>query len=144
MTRCLGRGLADFSERHPLSLVAGERALERPNAGMHTNGSSVSLHCVFQLVARFNSQGLSNFLGNGRLSLTCHCRMYHRYVLTFQHVLTDILALTSSDWQGQTATRAFHPNPAEAKALSARGPISKVLWSPDSVAEPFPMLGINT
>src|SRR6202011_333762 len=100
MTRGLGRGLADFSERHPLSLVAGERTLERPNAGMHTNGSSVSLHFVFQLVARFDSQGFSNFLGNGRLSLTCHCRMKHRYVLTFHYILAYILSLTYPVWQG--------------------------------------------
>jgi len=39
MTRRFGGGFANFSERHPLPLVAGERALERPNAGMHTNGS---------------------------------------------------------------------------------------------------------
>src|SRR5208337_285570 len=95
MTRCLGRGLADFSERHPLSLVAGEGALERTNARMHTNRSSVSLHFVFQLVARFNSQSLSNFLGNGRLSLTRHRRMKHHNVLTFQFILTSIIPLTS-------------------------------------------------
>src|ERR1700722_20003132 len=127
MTRCRGRGLADFSERHPLPLVAGERALERPNAGMHTNGSSISLHFVFQLVARFYSQGLSNFLGDRRLSLTRHCRMKHRYVLTFHHILAYILSLTYSVWQGQTGMGAFHPYPPEAKALPARALVSKVL-----------------
>src|SRR5208283_4877918 len=93
MTRRFGGGFANFSERHPLPLVAGERALERPNAGMHTNGSPVSRHFIFQLVARFNSQGLSNFLGNGRLPLTRHRGMQHRYVLTSWNVITYILAL---------------------------------------------------
>src|SRR5208282_4444288 len=95
MTRRFGGGFANFSERHPLPLVAGERALERPNAGMHTNGSPVSRHFIFQLVARFNSQGLSNFLGNGRLSLTRHRRMKYRHVLTFKFILTSIIPLTS-------------------------------------------------
>src|ERR1700675_455551 len=102
MTRGLGRSHADFSERHPPSLVAGERALERPNAGMHTNGSSVSLYFVFQLVARFHSQGLANFLRDGGLSLTRHCGMQHGYVLTFKYILTKILSLTYIGWQGPT------------------------------------------
>src|SRR5580704_16448931 len=106
--RCLGDGLADLSERHPFSLVAGERALERPNAGMHANGSSVSLHFVFQLVARFNSQGLPNFLGNGRLSLTRHCRMQHRHILTWKNFITCILRLTCSVRKAGMA--AFHPS----------------------------------
>src|SRR5260370_6120701 len=127
MTRCFGRGLADFSERHPLSLVAGECALQRPNAGMHTNGSSVSLHFVFQLVARFNSQNLSNFLGNGRLSLTRHCRMQHRHTLTHKNVIAYILPLTYPVPQGQTGMAAFHPYPAEAKVLPTRALVSKVL-----------------
>ena len=88
-----GGGFANFSERHPHSLVAGERALERPNAGMHTNGSSVSRHFIFQLVPRFNSQSLSNFLGNGRLSLTRHRRMKHHHILTFQFILTSTIPL---------------------------------------------------
>src|SRR6478672_8980804 len=133
--RRLGGGLADLSERHPLSFVAGEHALERANAGMHANGSSVSLHFVFQLVARFNSQSLSNFLGNGRLSLARHRGMKHHYVLTCKFILTCIIPITSVAGKART----FHPYPAEAKALPARALVSKVLGEPASAAKPLPM-----
>ncbi len=39
---------------------------------MHTDDGWLSLHFVFQLVARFDPQSLSNFVGNGRLPLTRH------------------------------------------------------------------------
>ena len=61
---------------------------------MHTNGSSISLHFVFQLVARLDSQGLSNLLWNGRLALlvTVECSIV--ISLPFERVLTHLLSLT--------------------------------------------------
>src|SRR5260370_29962663 len=127
MTRCLGRGLADFSERHPLPRFAGERAFERPNAGMHTNGSSVSLHFVFQLVARFHSQGLSNFLGMVvcPLLVTVECSIVMS-LLSVESLLLYYSLLVSvvkarREWELSIAY------PPEAKALPARASVSTVL-----------------
>src|SRR5437588_5448670 len=61
---------------------------------MYTNGGMVSFDRVLQLIARLDSQSLSNFLGNGRLPLACHRRMQHDVVLTVKMFLTMPFCLT--------------------------------------------------
>src|SRR5258708_11119681 len=90
---CRG-GFADFAETHPLPLLAGQRTLQRPRAGMHADRGMVSFHRVLELIARFDLQRLANLPWNCCLSFPGDRGMGHESLLTSYLFLTSLLCLT--------------------------------------------------
>src|SRR5260370_3511946 len=87
-------GFADFAETHFLPLLAGQRAPQRPRAGMHADRGVVSFHRVLELIAGFDLQRLANLPWNCCLSLPGDRGMGHESLLTSYLFLTSLLCLT--------------------------------------------------